>query len=330
MVEIPGYEIVEKLGRSSMTDVWKAYQSSLERYVTIKVLREEFAADPQEVERFFAEARQTSSIKHPGVLQIFNADEHDGHYYVVMEFVNGPSVDELIQHKGALPPRWSMGVAAQAARALGYAWKRHQLVHRNLTPRSLFPNGKAHTKIAYLGLSLRVAPGDGSVRLRPGMIVGTPYYMSPEQACCSPDLDFRTDMYSLGASLYHMITGRMPFAKYEPVEALRKQVDGQLMHPSRHVEGLPTGMAFVMRKLMMKDPQHRYATWEDAARALEKLAAGKVLVSRGRNGHASTVRELRVSAKPAARRSVESRRPRNSVPRQLAQYSHPGLRRILA
>jgi len=330
MLEIPGYEIVERIVRSSMTDVWKAYQSSLKRYVTLKLLRQEFASDPEEVERFFAEARQTSSLKHPGVLQIFDADVHDGQYYVVMEHVSGPSIDELIHDKGALPPKWSMGVAAQAARALGYAWDRHQLVHRNLTPRSLFPNGKAHAKIAYLGLSLRVVPGEGNVRLRPGMIAGTPYYMSPEQACCSPDLDCRTDMYSLGASLYHMITGRMPFAKYEPVEALRKQVDGHLAHPSRHVKGLPTGVPFVMRKLMMKDPAQRYSSWEEAARVMEKLSAGKVVVSHGPNGHDSTIRELRASTQPSRPPSPARSRRKSAAARQLAQMSHPGLRRILA
>ena len=322
MLEILGYEIVEKIGRSSMTDVWKAYQSSLQRYVTPKVLREEFASDPQEIERFFAEARQTSSLKHPGVLQIFDADVHNGRYYVVMEHVRGPSIDELIRDKGALPPKWSMGVAAQTARALGYAWERHQLVHRNLTPRSLFPNGKAHSKIAYLGLSLRVLPGTDNVRLRPGMIVGTPYYMSPEQACCSPDLDCRTDMYSLGASLYHMITGRMPFAKYEPVEALRKQVGGHLAHPSRHAKGLSTGAAFVMRKLMMKDPAHRYSSWEEAARVMEKLSAGKVVVAHGANGHDSTICELRASTKPYGPPSP-ARSRRKSAARQLARMSVP-------
>ena len=319
MLELPGYEIVERIGRSSMTDVWKAYQASLQRYVTVKILREEFASDPEEVKRFFAEARQTSSLKHPGILQIVDADVHSGRYFVVMEFIAGPSVDRLIAEKGPLPPRWSFGLAARAATALGYAWDRHRLVHRNLTPRSLYPNGQGSSKLAYIGLSLRVSPGDGN-GIRPGMIVGTPYYMSPEQACCAPDLDFRADMYSLGATLYHMVTGRMPFEKYSPVDALRRQVEGQLHHPCHYVEGLPMGIPFVIRKLMVKDPAHRYGSWDEAAHVMKKLAAGGVLVAHGAKGNQSTVADLR----PARRAARPARQP------EPAHLAHPRLRRIPA
>ena len=326
MLEIPGYRIIEKIGRSSMTTVWKAYQSSLERYVTIKVLKDEFADDPQETERFFAEAKQTSALKHPGILQIFDADVYNGQYFVVMEHISGPTLDVLIHEKGPLPPKWSMGVAAQVARALGYAWNRHSLIHRNLTPRSVFVGGQYVAKLAYLGLSLRVKPTDGETRIRPGMIVGTPYYMSPEQACCSPDLDFRADMYSLGATLYHMVTGTMPFGKHDPMQALRCQMEDELPHPCQDSRSIPPGIGYVIRKLMMKDPVNRYADWREASLFMEKLAAGKVLVSGGTNGHRSTVRDIKTVSRANAGPRRSPARPR----RQLAHMAHPRLRRILA
>ncbi len=144
-------------------------------------------------------------------------------------------------------------------------------------------------KLAYAGLSLRVDPLHPDQRFRPGIVEGTPYYMSPEQARSSTSLDFRTDMYALGATLYHMLTGFMPFADFSPVDALRRQISGSLTNPSRIVPDLPDSYCFVVEKMMMKYPDARFESWSVLRRAVSVLMEDESICLREESNWVSTV-----------------------------------------
>jgi eukaryotic-like serine/threonine-protein kinase len=283
-MELPGLKILCQLGESSMTEVWKAYQKSLRREVTIKILKDEFAAYEGEVERFCAEAKQTARLKHRRIVQIYDVVRHGGRQMLLMEYVAGPTVERVLKTKKRFASREAMRIAVGVAEALRYAWDGHRMIHRNLSPRSILLDTRLEPRLAYMGMSLRVDPTRPDEKFRPDTIEGTPYYMSPEQAQASPDLDCRTDMYGLGATLYQMITGVVPFGEFDPVDALRCQVKEKLRHPSEFVPRLPDGVSRVLEKLMMKHSKDRYPDWGDAIRAMRQGVKAKIIVRKGSGG----------------------------------------------
>ncbi len=287
-MDLPGFKILGRLGESSMTEVWKAYQISLRREVTVKILKEEFAAYAEEVERFCSEAKQTARLKHRRIVQIYDVIRHDGRHVLLMEYVRGPTIESVLKTKKRFTPREAMNIAGCIAEALLYAWGGHRMIHRNLSPRSILLDNSLEPRLAYMGMSLRVDPTRPDEKFRPGVIEGTPYYMSPEQAIASANLDCRTDMYGLGATLYQMITGVVPFGEFGPVDALRCQVKEKLRHPSEFVPRLPDGVSRVLERLMMKSPEHRYADWDDAMQAMRHATKAKIIVRKGSKGGKGT------------------------------------------
>jgi len=277
-IQIPGYDVREHMGSSSQTDVWRAFQTSVRRDVTLKVLKPEFAADPDEVERFHDEARRTAHLKHDAIMCLYDVCQHEGRHILVMEYVAGPTVEQVLRSAGRIPVARALRMALQTAEALEYAWISHKLIHRNVTPRSIFLGAGPAVKLGYFGLSLRVDPSRPDSRLSSGMTEGTPQYMSPEQASGSPALDCRSDMYSLGATLYHMLTGVRPFGNVDPVEAMRQHISGTLPRPDKLCPGLSSGVYILLRRLMMKDPGRRFADWESVAVMIERVLSGKIFV----------------------------------------------------
>ena len=279
-MDIPGLKVLNRLGESSMTEVWKAYQKSLQRDVTVKVLKEEFAAHEDEVERFCAEAKQTARLKHERIVQIYDVARHEERHFLLMEYVPGPTVEHALNVEGAFKSGHALRIACGVAEALRYAWNAHRMIHRNLSPRSILLDTNGEARLAYMGLSLRVDPTCPDRKFRPGVVEGTPYYMSPEQAMASPDLDCRTDMYSLGATLYQMLTRVVPFGEFSPVDALRCQLKEKLRHPSEFVRGLPDSTSYILEKLMMKDRNDRFPDWDAALKAMRRAVKGKLIVVR--------------------------------------------------
>lgn len=275
---LPGYEVHGKIGDTALTEVWIAWQPALQRRVNLKVLKSHAGTDPEEVDRFISEARFAANLRHPVILAIYNVTLHEGQHVVVMEHAEGPSLYEVLTERGRLPWARAAEVALRVAEALQYAWDHAHLIHRCVSPTSVRLEPGGAVKFAYIGLSMRVDPLNPSRRLEAGCIEGIPFYMSPEQASGAAELDFRTDMYGLGATLYHMVTGRMPFGDREPLEAIRCQVAGTLPNPTRFCPDLPPSLLQVMAKLMRRDPRDRYSDWSEAISELQRAGSGHVIV----------------------------------------------------
>jgi serine/threonine-protein kinase len=211
------YKIVSELGRGGMGVVLKAHEESLNRFVAIKVLGEHLEQDDEYVQRFVREAQSAAALSHPNIVQIYAISEDQGHHYFVMEYVQGTSVQRMIQTKGKIHPPEAARLILQAAAGLQDAHAQ-DVIHRDIKPANLMVTNRGLVKIADFGLALM---GGGTSRLTAtGMLMGTPGYLSPEQ-CLDQSPDQRTDIYSLGVTFFEMVTGTMPFRADSPLALLR-------------------------------------------------------------------------------------------------------------
>jgi 2-keto-3-deoxy-L-rhamnonate aldolase RhmA/serine/threonine protein kinase len=322
VTEIPGFRIIRQLGSSLHTDVWLAEQESLARFVTIKVLREAFASDPAEHERFVSEAKTMSVLNHPRIIQIFNVGEHEGVPYLVTEYVSGPSIGSIMEGEEAFAVSDAIQIVTDVAEALSFAWEQHNCVHCNITPKCIYlddDNGQ-QVKLAYLGMSLRVGTLGLGERFRSGEIEGTPYYMAPEQATAPDSVDCRTDIYSLGATLYHMITGKVPFGDRNSVDAMRGQIDGHITHPKRYVRDLPPGGVRLLERMLMKDPERRYADWSETLTALRTCLTSKTTYLRKGNLEGCTLAPPKPVPPTPQTRAGQKRNPKDKEVAVVEQY----------
>ncbi len=311
-MQIAGFEILEHLGQSVVTDVWLAYQQSLKREVILKMVRPEFASNDSERERFIDEAKTTAQLRHPGIVQIFDVNVHDGLPFLVMEHVPGNTLAQVVEASGRLDPAYALTISTQIAEALRYAWDQHRLIHRNLTPKSILLGEGGEAKLAYMGISLRVDPLHPNVLLQHGMIEGTPHYMAPEQATGCSTQDCRTDMYSLGAVLYHLVTGHIPFNHCDPVDILQMQVNGFLRHPQDIARSVPHALAHLIRTLMMKNPAHRFASWDMALKAMKRKRNAPIIFVSKRGQLVSTISPRNKHRSQRSRYRITTRRARQA------------------
>jgi serine/threonine protein kinase len=298
MPDLPGYEILEKVGEGAMATVWTARQLSLDRIVAIKILSPHLLRDEEAIQRFRLEAQAAAKLNHPGIVQIYDAGSSEGIVYLVMEFVAGCTVAELLERKRRLGEKHSLLVAEGVALALAYAWDEARLIHCDVKPANVLIDQDGSIKITDMGLAKVFGtnlPGSGRE-----MLEGTPHYVSPEQAKGEPDLDCRADIYSLGAMLYHMTTGRLPFGDSAEVEVVERQLSDYLPDPQQINTDLSEGVAWLIEKMMVKDRTIRYQSWAEVLAEMEQvqhgdLPAARILAA----GHSTVLRsEIRSIAKP--------------------------------
>jgi serine/threonine protein kinase len=277
------YVILDRIGSGSMGRVYKAQHQLMGRVVALKIIAPEILSNERAVARFYREMRLVGRLDHPNVVRAFDADSSSNVLYIVMEYVSGPSLAQLLK-QGALPPVDVVGYAAQAALGLAHAHEQG-IVHRDVKPSNLLVNEEKLVKVLDLGLGvLMEADNHATFATADGIAVGTVDYMSPEQAC-GKDLDGRSDLYSLGCSMYHLITGRHAFTGDNPIERLGKRINGSPVPITDLRPDLPPSLVAVLDKLMANKPQDRYQTGIEAAEALTALIrnrkpAASVVVSK--------------------------------------------------
>ena len=271
-LQIPGYESIGRIGKGAMGVVFKARQISVDRIVAIKVLRDDVARDRDYIERFRREARVAAKLSHNNIVGVIDAGEADGRHYFVMEYVEGTTVQDELDKGKSYDEKTALEIALAVARALKHAHERG-LIHRDIKPANILLTKDGEIKLADLGLARMTAEGPGTA----GVAAGTPYYISPEQARGQADVDIRTDIYSLGATLYHMATGRVPYTGATPQEVMRKHVSkkAQLIPPDHLNPALSGGLGEVVETMMAKDREERYRSPEDLIVDLECLLQGE-------------------------------------------------------
>ncbi len=278
---VNNFEVVRLIGEGGMGTVYEAKHPLIRRRVAIKVLRHEFTRDLDLVRRFFNEARATSEIRHPNIVEVVDVGTlPDGVPYLVMELLEGESLSECLASVGRLDAPNAAFLISQAADALQAAHE-NAIIHRDLKPDNLFlvrttPEAPAlHVKVLDFGIAkLRGDPSGSSVRTRPGAVLGTPAYMSPEQCRGNPDeIGPATDIYSLGVILYEMLCGEPPFAAIGLGEVLMMHMSTEPVPASRRCANVPADLEAVIMKALAKRPQDRFESMAALAAALRTTSA---------------------------------------------------------
>ena len=272
---LPNFEVLGLLGRGGMASVWKARQISLDRYVAIKILSSSFATDPEDIKRFRMEARSAAQLKHPGIVQVYDANFSNGVYYFVMELVDGYTMGELLRRKGIVGVEDALTVAESVAVAMDYAWSHYQMVHCDIKPDNIMVDCDGTLKVTDLGLCRSVTLVKNENKGNADEILGTPAYMSPEQVYGSEKLDCRSDIYELGATVYHMVTGRMLFQGKTDDEMIHCHVDKSQAPDIRDFSPhAGSAFALLLEKMLAKDLNHRHRDWKVLIADLNRVREG--------------------------------------------------------
>ena len=257
------------LGSGGMADVYLAEQLSLSRNVAVKVLRREALKDPAAVERFEQEARAAASLVHGHIVQIYEVARIDGVHFLAEEYVAGPTLRAWLDRRGPLEPLQALCVLAQVGSALARA-AQQGIVHRDIKPENLLVTSAGDVKVADFGLA-RVA-SDNLALTRDGMTLGTPLYLSPEQGEGRP-VDTRSDLYSLGATVYHLLAGRPPFTGPSPIAVVMAHIQEPLEPLGAVRPDLPPDLCRLVERLLEKDPAARFQTPQELLQAVGELEA---------------------------------------------------------
>ncbi|NOY82683.1 MAG: protein kinase [Kiritimatiellaeota bacterium] len=304
---IAGYRIEEAIGRGAMAVVYRAVQLNLQRSVALKVLTEELAGDQEFVARFFNEARAAAAISHPNIIQAYDAGVAEGDiYYFAMEYVEGETLQTRIVREGRLDVRPALDIALDIAGALQYGWEKQRLTHGDIKPENIMVTSEGETKLADFGLA-KVAgheyAGEG--------IMLTPLYAPPERIRGEAgEGDCRADIYSFGATLYHMLAGAPPFPGEDPTTVMRRHLEEAIPSLRRVAPPPPREVDEYVQRLLAKTPGERPADWAQVVRALRRLRthcgpkAGRPVVM-----HQSARAQAAAASAVAADRRARGRSP---------------------
>jgi cytochrome c-type biogenesis protein CcmH/NrfG len=250
------YRIVQQLGQGGMATVFKAYHASLDRYVAIKVLHPAFTAEPSFLARFEREAKVVARLEHPNIVPVYDFAEHEGKPYLVMKFIPGETLKARLA-RSPLGVEEGLAIVDSVGRALAYAHQRGVL-HRDIKPSNVLLSEDETIYLADFGLARIAAAGEST--LSSDMVLGTPQYISPEQAKGNRDLDAGTDIYSFGVVLYEMVVGRVPFNADTPFSIIHDHIFTPLPLPSSINPLVPESVERVLLKALAKEPSDRFTT----------------------------------------------------------------------
>ena len=281
--KIPGYKILGKLGAGAMATVYKAKQLNLDRHVAIKVLPRKLSSNAQFIERFYAEGRAAAQLNHPNIVQAYDVGRAGEYHYFIMEFVDGQTVfDDIVKNK-RYGEKEALSLTIQVTQALQHAHERG-IIHRDVKPKNIMLTREGVAKLADMGLARAVSDKEAA-EAEAGKAFGTPYYISPEQIRGDKNIGPPADIYSLGATLYHMVTGRVPFDGKNPSSVMHKHLRQPLEAPDHVNPKLSAGISEVIEMMMAKDPRKRYQNCKDLLIDLREVEAGRtpILAHRGVN-----------------------------------------------
>lgn len=306
------FQIIRRLGKGGMAEVYLAEQTSLKRQVAIKVLRPEFLADAAYVKRFRHEATAAGGLNHPNIVQVYSIGQQDDIHYIAQEYVRGGNLKDLLRKKGPLEANVAIFLMKQVAAALQVAGS-SGIVHRDIKPENILLTKKGEAKVADFGLAQLTQAGERVALTQVGVTMGTPLYMSPEQVAGKP-VDHRSDIYSFGAMSYHMLAGRPPF-QGETALAVAVQHMNDKPEPLRNIRpDLPAALCDLIHKMMAKRREDRYV---DAQTLLNDL---KTLQKQVSSKEQST----------AAEAAVSTRRISPAISWPTKALSRPSIRRRIA
>ena len=266
---IGDFEVYGKLGQGGMGAVYRARQRSVDREVALKILPTVFEDNADYVTRFQREARVAASLNHPNLVKVYASGQADGSHYIAMELIEGETLGQWIK-RGPLPPLEALRITLDVARALECGWRTAHLIHRDIKPGNIFLSAKGEVKLGDLGLA-KIVGADTTGLTHPGRALGTPHYISPEQARGDRELDFRADIYSLGCTLYQMLTKQTPYAGSEPMVVMNQHINAPPPAILKVMPQCPLPLARLVAKMLKKARRERPASYEELIAAIESV-----------------------------------------------------------
>jgi serine/threonine-protein kinase len=271
--EIGGFILKDKLGVGGMGEVWLAYHATMDRHVALKILSPKFTSNKEFLDRFIKEAKHSGKLNHTNIVTAYHAGAENGIYYLAISYVDGKNLRDRIDGGEMIPERESLLIAKSIADALGYAWDEFRIVHRDIKPANIIIDKKGITKILDLGIS-KSLDEDSSLTMT-GTFVGTPFYMSPEQALGDKNIDFRADIYSLGATLYHMLTGTVPFEASTVMAIVSRHLRDPLPPASERNPALSKQCCVLLEVMMAKRREERQQSWLEVGNDIDLVLRGQ-------------------------------------------------------
>jgi serine/threonine protein kinase len=297
--ELGGFKIDVKIGEGGMGAVFRAFQISMNRYVALKVLTGGQSRDGQFIKRFYREAHAAARMTHPNIVSAIDVGEDKGQHYFAMELIEGISLRDLMRERGTLTVDYCLHVARQVTLGLQHA-QEHNIIHRDIKPDNILLTRNGDTREEYFGdkddiakivdLGIAKFEDENQTMLTvEGQSMGTPHYLSPEQARGDEDVDFRTDVYSLGATLYHMATDQTPYTATNPLLLAMAHVNRELPDPATHVADLSPAFCKLIHKMMAKNRDERPKSYDELLKDFENTGnnVGVKLKTKRGNGKGS-------------------------------------------
>lgn len=294
------YKILKKIGSGGMADVYLAEDLVLGRKVAVKVMHENLASDESFVRRFKREAQAAANLNHPNIVSVYDWGSENGTYFIVMEYITGKTLKEMINQKGALPLSHGLNIARQIASALAFA-HRHEVIHRDIKPHNIIITDEGLVKVTDFG----IARAKSSSLTDTEPVMGSVHYLSPEQAQGLPATEL-SDIYSFGIVLYEMFTGNLPFEGESAVSIAMKHAQEEPIPPSRLNPKIPPELEAVILKAMAKDPFERYESAEDILNDLRRISEGKPVEAKSKSFDKTIVLKKPLSSGKEKRRGFFS------------------------
>src|SRR3954468_7003187 len=319
--EIPGFTLLGRIGKGAMATVYKAKQNSLDRIVAIKVLPLKNSENPEFVDRFHKEGKAAARLAHNNIVQAIDVGTTaENRHYFVMEYIEGKTLYDIMQPPPVGEGRTfseneALDVMIQMADALAHAHRRG-LIHRDVKPKNIILTPQGTAKLTDLGLA-RSTDDKHAAESEAGKAYGTPYYISPEQIRGDVDIDFRADIYSLGATMYHLVTGRPPFDGDTPSAVMHKHLKQPLTPPDHINTALSAGIGEIIELSMAKNRDDRYHGTEEMLEDLKLVRAGEAPVHARRNVSLEHIGEIEETAKTIDQDP--------ELPEQTPVWKHPGV-----
>jgi len=294
--QIGGYKLIRRIGEGGMGEVYLAEQLTMHRTVALKILHGKWADDEEFRKRFLLEARAAGKLSHQNLIQVFDVNKYQGLYYFSMEYIDGVTVDDLIRHEGPLNVEKIIDLIMQVCQALKYL-QVHDIVHRDIKPANIMVTKDGQVKLGDFGFIQSVFDAE---LMQEGTTIGTPDYISPEQARGERNLDVRSDIYSLGATLFHMLTGKTLFSG-SCSKVMRDHIETVPPKIEDLRKDLPKDLVRIVRKMMEKLPIDRYQSPDEIIKDLEMLKidvaadGGQIPTSRSQILNVITAEKERIS-----------------------------------
>lgn len=316
---IAGFKLIKRIGQGGMGEVWLAEQTSMERLVALKILKPEFSNAPNFRNRFINEIKHSAKLEHANIVTAFDAGQYRGLYYLASSFIKGKQLLQKLEEEKIINEKEALSIALGISKALAYAWNEFNILHRDIKPGNIIIDISSIPKLLDMGIAKTITE-DNSLTVD-GDIVGTPFYISPEQAKSEP-LDCRSDIYSLGATLYHITTGVIPFEGTSTMGIIAKHITEALVPPIKKNPALSASVNTLIVKMMAKDKNDRFHSWEEVISRIESILSGEDSLSNAFSSSADKKYDSKIDKQEDDLPLIEIRRikvdskfsHRNSIP----------------